>query len=136
MFVAISLLLVAVCLLPGAAKLAGHPKMQESASRFGIRWRHYRLIGVAELAAASGVLAGLWWHPLGLAAAAGMTLLLIEAVITDRRAADGGKEMAPPCSPSPSPAPTWPPPSSAWCDTPNGGVRAGSRARTTVRSDQ
>ncbi|HZV09668.1 MAG TPA: DoxX family protein [Novosphingobium sp.] len=51
-------------------------------------------MGVVELAAA-GILIGLWWHPLGLAAAAGMTLLLIEAVITHRRAADGGKEMAP-----------------------------------------
>jgi uncharacterized membrane protein YhaH (DUF805 family) len=95
MFVALSLLLIAVCLLPGAAKLAGHPKMQESASRFGIRWRHYRLIGVAELAAASGVLIGLWWHPLGLAAAAGMAVLLIGALITHRRAKDSGKEMAP-----------------------------------------
>jgi uncharacterized membrane protein YphA (DoxX/SURF4 family) len=95
MFVALSLLLVAVCLLPGVAKLAGHPKMRESASRFGIRWRHYRLIGVAELAAALGVLAGLWWHPLGLAAAAGMGVLLIGALITHRRAKDSGKEMAP-----------------------------------------
>lgn len=95
MLIALSLLLAAVCLLPGAAKLAAHPKMQESASRFGIRWHHYRLIGVAELAAASGVLAGMWWHPLGLAAAAGMAVLLIGALITHRRAKDSGKEMAP-----------------------------------------
>jgi hypothetical protein len=33
-----------------------------SASRFGIRWHNYRLIGAAEIAAA-GILAGLWWHP-------------------------------------------------------------------------
>jgi hypothetical protein len=37
----------------------------------------------------------LWWRPLGIAAAAGMTLLLLGAVITHRRAADGTKEMAP-----------------------------------------
>jgi DoxX-like family len=55
----------------------------------------YRLIGVAELAAAAGILAGLWWHPLGVAAAAGMALLLIGALISHRRAADSGKEMAP-----------------------------------------
>src|SRR5579864_16277 len=94
MFITVSLLLVAACLAPAAAKLASHPKMRRSAARFGIPWPRYRLIGVAELAAA-GVLAGLWWHPLGLAAAAGMALLLLGALIIHRRAADGGKEMAP-----------------------------------------
>jgi hypothetical protein len=38
---------------------------------------------------------GLRWHPLGVAAAAGMVLLLLGAVITHRRAKDSGKEMAP-----------------------------------------
>lgn len=38
---------------------------------------------------------GLWWHPLGVAAAARMALLLVGTVITTRRPADGGKEMAP-----------------------------------------
>jgi len=95
MFTALSLLLAAACLLPGSAKVLGHTKMQKSAAHFGIPWRHYRLIGVAELAAAAGVLAGLWWHPLGVAAAAGMILLLIGALITHRRALDSAKEMAP-----------------------------------------
>ena len=95
MFVTISLLLAAACLLPAAGKILGHPKMRQSAARFGISWPRYRLIGVAELAAAAGVLIGLWWHPLGLAAAAGMAVLLLGAVITHRRAADSGKEMAP-----------------------------------------
>jgi uncharacterized membrane protein YphA (DoxX/SURF4 family) len=94
MFVTISLLLAAACLLPAAAKLAGHPKMQQSAAHFGIPWSRYRLIGVAELAAAAGILTGLWWHPLGVAAAAGMALLLLGAVITHRKAADSAKEMA------------------------------------------
>ena len=95
MFVAISLLLAAACLLPAAGKLLGHPRMRQSAAQFGIPWPRYRLIGVAELAAAAGVLVGLWWHPLGVAAAAGMTLLLAGAMITHRRAADSGKEMTP-----------------------------------------
>jgi uncharacterized membrane protein YphA (DoxX/SURF4 family) len=95
MYIALSILLAAACLVPGSAKLLGHPKMQKSAAHFGIPWRHYRLIGVAELAAAAGVLAGLWWHPLGVAAAAGMVVLLIGALITHRRALDTAKEMAP-----------------------------------------
>ena len=95
MFVTLSLLLAAVYLLPAAGKILCHPKMRQSAARFGISWPRYRLIGVAELSAAAGVLIGLWWHPLGLAAAAGMAVLLLGAVITHRRAADSGKEMAP-----------------------------------------
>ena len=95
MFVTISLLLAAACLLPAAGKLLGHPKMRQSAEHFGILWPRYRLIGVAELAAAVGILAGLWWHPLGIAAAAGMILLLAGALITHRRADDSGKEMTP-----------------------------------------
>ena len=95
MFITISLLMTAACLLPAVGKLTGNPKMRQSAAHFGIPWPRYRLIGVAELAAAAGILIGLWRHPLGLAAAAGMALLLIGAIIAHRRAKDGGKEIAP-----------------------------------------
>jgi uncharacterized membrane protein YphA (DoxX/SURF4 family) len=95
MFVTISLLLAASCLLPAAGKLTGQPRMRKSAAHFGIPWPRYQLIGVTELAATAGILIGLWWHPLGLAAAAGMALLLIGAVITHRRAGDSTKEAAP-----------------------------------------
>jgi len=95
MFITVSLLLAALCLLPAAGKLLGHPKMRQSAEHFGIGWPRYRLIGVAELAAAAGILIGLWWHPLGVVAAAGMGLLLLGALITHRLAGDSAKEMAP-----------------------------------------
>jgi len=94
-FVALSVLLLTGCLLPGAAKVGGHPRMRESAQHFRIPWQRYRLIGVAELAAAAGVLAGLRWHPLGLAAAAGMAFLLVGALIMHRRAGDRGRETGP-----------------------------------------
>jgi uncharacterized membrane protein YphA (DoxX/SURF4 family) len=95
MLVTISLLMAAACLVPAAGKLTANPKMRRSAAHFGIPWPRYRLIGIAELAAAAGILIGLWWHPLGVAAAAGMAVLLLGALITHRRAADSGKEMAP-----------------------------------------
>jgi hypothetical protein len=95
MFITVSLLLVVACLVPAAAKLAGHPKMRHAADHFGIAWRRYRLIGVAELAAAVGVLVGLVWRPAGLLAAAGMVVLLIGAVITHLRAHDNVREALP-----------------------------------------
>ena len=95
MFTVVSALLIVACLLPATAKLGGHPRMRESARHFSISWRRYRLIGVAELAAAAGVVAGLFWHPLGVAAASGMVCLLVGALIAHRRAGDHGKEIAP-----------------------------------------
>jgi hypothetical protein len=95
MFVLCSVLLVAACLLPAAGKLAGHPKMRHAAGHFGIAWQRYRLIGVAELAAAVGVLAGLLWRPAGLLAATGMTLLLLGVLIIHRRAHDSIREAVP-----------------------------------------
>ena len=96
MFVTLSLLVAASCLLPAAGKLFGHPKMRQSAAHF----RH----PLAQVPAhrsrpnwppPQASWSGLWWHPLGLAAAAGMILLLLGALITHRRAADSGKEMTP-----------------------------------------
>jgi hypothetical protein len=95
MFVALSLLLVAVCAVPAAAKLAGHPAMRQAAAHFGIAWSRYRLIGIAELAAAAGALTGLVWRPAGSAAAAGMTLLLLGALATHRRAHDSPHRAVP-----------------------------------------
>ena len=95
MFVALSVLLAAACLVPAIAKLRSDPKMLASASHFGIPWARYRLIGVAELAAAAGVLIGLAWAAIGLAAASGMALLLVGALVIHRRAGDGLKDTAP-----------------------------------------
>ena len=87
MFVAVSLLLAAACLIPAAGKLAGLPKMRRSASHFGIAWRHYRLIGFGELAAAASILIGLFWRPAGLA--------LLVALIAHLRAHDSVREALP-----------------------------------------
>jgi hypothetical protein len=85
MFIALSILFVVVCVLPALPKLLGHPKMRHAAQRFGIPWRRYQLIGVAELAAAAGGLVGLFWRPAGLLAASGMVLLLVGALVSYRR---------------------------------------------------
>jgi len=94
-FVAVSLLLTAACLVPALGKLTAQPKMLASASHFGIPWPGYRLIGVAELAAVAGVLAGLFWLPMGVAAASGMAVLLVGALTAHRRVGDSPQQAAP-----------------------------------------
>jgi len=90
--VAFSVLLAVACLVPATAKLLGLPMMREAAGHFSIPWPRYRLIGVAELAAAAGVLVGLIWRPAGIAAACGMGLLLLGALAAHRRAGDAPSE--------------------------------------------
>jgi hypothetical protein len=95
MYTSLSLILAAACLLPAGAKLTSHPRMRASAAHFGIAWQRYQLIGLAELAAAMGVLAGLLWRPMGLISGACLALLLLGAVFTHLRSGDSGRELTP-----------------------------------------
>ena len=95
MFIALSVVLAIACLIPSLAKLGSHPRMLAAAGHFGIPWIRYRLIGVAELLAAAGVIVGIFWAPGGVAAAAGIALLLVGALAYHRRAGDSLKEAAP-----------------------------------------
>ena len=95
MVIAISVLLLIACLIPGVGKLTSQPKMQASAAHFGIPWARYRLIGIAEVAAAAGIVAGLVARSIGVAAAAGMVVLLVGALVAHRRAGDPAKEATP-----------------------------------------
>ena len=95
MFVALSILLAVMCVIPAAGKLSNQPKMVASAGHFDIPWPKYRMIGTAELAAAAGVIAGMAWAPIGMAAAAGMAVLLLGALAAHRRAGDTLKEAVP-----------------------------------------
>jgi uncharacterized membrane protein YphA (DoxX/SURF4 family) len=94
-FTALSLVLAVVCLVPAVGKLGAHPKMLATAGHFDIPWAQYRLIGVAELVAAVGVLLGLVWSPVGVVAASGMCALLVGALASHRRVGDPLPEAAP-----------------------------------------
>jgi DoxX-like protein len=95
MLTSLSLVLAAACLIPAAAKLSSQPRMLASATHFGIAWQRYQLIGVAELGAAIGILAGLVWRPIGLIAGMCLAALLLAAVLTHVRAGDRGRELMP-----------------------------------------
>ncbi|MGD1221997.1 DoxX family protein [Streptomyces krungchingensis] len=76
-----SVLLALVTLAAGAPKIL--LKGAESAalqSRMGLSTDLIRFIGLAEVAAAGGLLIGLSWQPLGIAAAIGFAFTMIGAV--------------------------------------------------------
>jgi uncharacterized membrane protein YphA (DoxX/SURF4 family) len=97
-FVVTVILTIVLCvayLASGAMKIAGLPMARDAAEHFGIPWNGYRGIGVLEWAAVAGLLIGLGVPALGVAAAVGIVLLMIGAIIFHRRAGDPPKVWAP-----------------------------------------
>jgi hypothetical protein len=76
-------------------KIAGLPMARAAAEHFGIPWNGYRGIGVLEWAALAGLLIGLGVPALGVAAATGIVLLMIGAMIFHLRAGDPPKVWGP-----------------------------------------
>ncbi|WP_329521803.1 DoxX family protein [Spirillospora sp. NBC_01491] len=79
----------------GVTKLTGAEQQVEAAEHFGIRWDGYRLIGVAELLGALGLLIGLGVVWLGVLAAACLLLLMAGALFVHHRSGDSPALMGP-----------------------------------------
>lgn len=80
--------LAAVLVVSGRAKLIRDPKVQESLDRARVPHSWYAPLAAAELAGAVGLLVGLAWRPLGVAAAVGVVLYFVGAVLAHLRARD------------------------------------------------
>ena len=93
--VVVTLLLAALFTFSSSIKLLGVPKSLTIRDHLGVSPNQWRVIGGLELAGVAGVLAGLLWAPLGIAAAIGLALLSIGAVAFHLRASDRVAEMVP-----------------------------------------
>ncbi|MEU7723463.1 DoxX family protein [Streptomyces tibetensis] len=82
--VALSLIFIPLAL----AKVAAVPFMRQAAAHLGMSPNLYRVIGVLEAAGAAGLLLGLASVPLGVAAAAGLTALMVAAAVVHLRHGD------------------------------------------------
>ena len=83
MFVAtivLSSILALLYAVGGVGKLAGARQQVETARHLNISWQRFRLIGIPEISASGGLLAGLAVAPLGAAAASGLVLLMAGAL--------------------------------------------------------
>lgn len=92
MFIAAVILSLIVAV---AAVGAGMPKVllkgdvpTQLQQHFGLSEGLVRFIGLAELAAAVGLVIGLFWQPLGIAAAAGFAILMLGAIGYHAKAGD------------------------------------------------
>lgn len=86
--VVLTLLLSAVIVAAAVPKLAGQAQMRERMAHLGVSPGRTRMIGGLEIIAVAGLLLGLLWWPIAVAAAVGLTLLLIGAAVFHARAKD------------------------------------------------
>jgi hypothetical protein len=93
--VIVTLLLAALFTFAASIKLLGVPQSLAIRDHLGVSPLQWRLIGTLELAGVAGVLIGLAWPPLGIAAAIGLALLSIGALAFHIKASDRIVDMAP-----------------------------------------
>jgi DoxX-like family len=93
--VIVTVLLAALFAFSSSIKLLGVRQSLAIRDHLGVSPAQWRAIGLLELAGVVGVLMGLAWTPIGVAAAAGLALLSVGAVIYHVRASDRLADMAP-----------------------------------------
>ncbi|MBQ0854695.1 DoxX family protein [Streptomyces sp. BH-SS-21] len=91
MFIAyaiVAALMSAVLLASAGAKFTRPKRLVDQMSTIGLPYGALPFLGVAQIAGAGGLVIGLWWAPLGIAAAVALTLYFIGAVAAHLRARD------------------------------------------------
>jgi hypothetical protein len=88
-------LMAALFLSSGGMKLASRPQSVEIRDHLGVVPARWLLIGLLELAGATGAALGLAVRPLGVAATSGLVLLALGAIATHVGAGDPPDAVAP-----------------------------------------
>ena len=76
-------------------KLRRDPKVLESMHSVGVRDSQVPILAGLELLGAAGLIVGIWFAPIGLAAAVGLALYFLGAVVAHVRVKASAKESAP-----------------------------------------
>ncbi|MFD6288604.1 DoxX family protein [Streptomyces sp. NPDC060205] len=87
-YAVIAALMSAVLLASAGAKFTRPKRLVDQMSTLGLPDGVLPFLGVAQIAGAVGLVVGLRWGPLGIAAAVGLTLYFIGAVATHLRVGD------------------------------------------------
>jgi hypothetical protein len=93
--VIVTALLAVLMGFAGSIKIVGLKQSLEIRDHLGVKPPQWRGIGALELAGVAGILAGLSWPPIGIAAAIGLALLLLGAIGFHVRASDSAADSAP-----------------------------------------
>ena len=91
--VVVSVLLAVALVASALAKFSAKPDQIENLTGLGVPRNLIPVLGALEVAGAIGLVVGLFWWPIGVAAAIGVILYFAGAVITHLRAHD--RQIAP-----------------------------------------
>lgn len=86
--IVLAVLLAAVLTGSGFAKFTKADAVVENLSKANVPLGMYPFLALTEIAGAVGLIAGIWWTPLGIAAAVGVVLYFAGAVVFHVRAKD------------------------------------------------
>src|SRR5215469_15112783 len=85
----ITILLSAMVLFSGIGKLRNDPHIVKVVHEtVGVPIKYFPLLAACEIAGAVGLVLGIWWLPLGLAAGIGLLLYFLVAVLSHLRVGD------------------------------------------------
>jgi hypothetical protein len=93
-YLVVAILLSGGLVISGGLKLAKNPRIVEGIGGLGVPLSVFPLLAALEIAAATGLIIGLWFAPLGIAAGVGVVMYFAGAVVTHLRAHN--REFAPP----------------------------------------
>ena len=85
-YLVVAILLSAGLVLSGGLKLAKNPRIVEGIGGLGVPLSLFPVLAALEIAGAAGLIIGLWFAPLGIAAGVGVLVYFTGAVITHLRA--------------------------------------------------
>jgi len=85
----ITILLASTALFSGFGKLRNDPHIVKVIHEtVGVPMKYFPLLAICEIAGSVGLVAGIWWRPLGVAAAVGLLLYFFGAVLSHLRVGD------------------------------------------------
>jgi hypothetical protein len=93
--IVVSVLLAALLVLTAVRKLSHRPAVVATYRRVGVPEERLNLLAALLLAGAAGLVAGLWWPPLGVAAAAALVAYFVLAAAAHLRAGDAANAPMP-----------------------------------------
>jgi hypothetical protein len=91
MFVAyavIAVLLAAALMMSAYTKLTHNERTVKGFAEIGVPVKMFPFLAACEIAGAAGLIIGLWYGPLGIAAAVGLVLYFVGAIVTHLRKGD------------------------------------------------
>jgi hypothetical protein len=88
-YLAITILLAAMAAFSGVGKIRRDPRIVHVIHEvIGVPLRYFSLLAACEFAGALGLVLGIWWPPLGVAAGIGLVLYFVGAVVSHLRVGD------------------------------------------------